>query len=75
MGSKMVATTYFLGREGLKLAYTRFPLLTTRLSEFGLSGAIHNISTLPISHYKYNEWFCKVEIGIHPPQPSPHPYF
>ena len=38
------------------------PLLTPRLSEFGLIWAIHSISTLPFSHHKYNEWFCKVEI-------------
>ena len=26
-------------------------------------------------HYKYDEWLEKVEIGIHPPQLSPHPGF
>ena len=40
-------------------------LLTPRLSEFGLIGTIHSISTRPISHYKYNEWFWKVEIWVH----------
>ena len=54
---------------------TCFPLFTPRLSEFGLIGAIHNISTLPISYYKYNEWLEKVEIGTHSPQPSPYPGF
>ena len=51
------------------------PLFTPRLSEFGLIWAIHSISTLPFSHHKYNEWFCKVEIWIHHPQPTPHPGF
>ena len=51
------------------------PLLTLRLSEFWLVQAIHSIMTLPFSHHKYNEWFCKVEIWIHHPQPTPHPYF
>ena len=61
------------GRGRSWLACT--PLLTSRLSEFGLIWAIHSISTLPFSHHKYNEWFCKVEIWIHHPQPMPHPYF
>ena len=52
------------------------PLFTPRLSEFGLLiWAIHSISTLPFSHHKYIEWFCKVEIWVHHPQPTPHPYF
>ena len=32
----------------------------------------HVSSTHPISHYKYDEWLDKVEIGIHSPQPSQH---
>ena len=51
------------------------PLFTPRLSEFGLIWAIHSISTLPFSHHKYNEWFCRAEIWIHHPQPTPHPGF
>ena len=51
------------------------PLFTQRLSEFGQIWAVHSISTLPMSHCKYIEWFCKVEIWIHHPQPSPHPGF
>ena len=51
------------------------PLFTPRLSEFGLFWAIHISSTLMMSHHKYNEWFCKLEIWIHHPQPSPHPDF
>ena len=26
-------------------------------------------------HHEYVEWLDMVEIGIHPPQPSPHPNF
>ena len=51
------------------------PLLIPRLSEFGLPQAIHSISTLPFSPHEYNEWFCKVKIWIHHPQPMPHPGF
>ena len=36
------------------------------------SQEFHSISTLPMSHYKYNEWLCKVEIWIHHVKPSPH---
>ena len=51
------------------------PLSTPRLHEFGLIRAIHSISTLPMSHCKYNKWLCKVEIWIHTPQTSPYPGF
>ena len=51
------------------------PLFTPRLCEFGLVQAIHSISTLPISCWKYNECFFKVEIWVYHPQLSPHPYF
>eukprot|EP00956_Cyclotella_meneghiniana_P027199 scaffold60476_cov118-Cyclotella_meneghiniana.AAC.1 len=27
------------------------------------------------AHHMYNEWLDKVKIGIHHPQPSPHPDF
>ena len=37
---------------------------TPRWSMFGLIQEVHSISTLPTPHYKYNEWFEKVEIGI-----------
>ena len=37
---------------------------TPRWSMFGLIQGFHSISTLPMSHHKYNEWFEKVEIGI-----------
>ena len=64
MGSKMVTTTCFSVTGGVKVGSTLSPLFIPRLSEFGLIQAIHSISTLPISHYEYNdnEWFCKVEI-------------
>ena len=48
------------------------PLFAPSLREFGLILAIHIISTLPMSHCKYNEWSCKVEIWVQHPQPSPH---
>eukprot|EP00956_Cyclotella_meneghiniana_P028661 scaffold67453_cov76-Cyclotella_meneghiniana.AAC.1 len=51
------------------------PLFAPRLSEFGLIRAIHSISTLPIIHHSYTKWLDTVEIGINPPQPSPHPDF
>eukprot|EP00956_Cyclotella_meneghiniana_P008363 scaffold11244_cov75-Cyclotella_meneghiniana.AAC.1 len=37
---------------------------TPRWSMFGLIQEVHNISTLPTPHYKYDEWLEKVEIGI-----------
>ena len=51
------------------------PLFASSLSEFGLIWAIHSIPTLPFSNHKYDEWFCKDEIWIHHPQPTPHPGF
>ena len=51
------------------------PLFTPGLSVFGLVQAIHSISTLPIYHHSYIKCLDMVEIGIHPPQPSPHPAF
>ena len=36
---------------------------TPRWSMFGLVQEFHGSLTLPISHYKYNEWWGKVEIG------------
>ena len=48
------------------------PLFAPSLREFGLILAIHIIPTLPMSHCKYNEWSCKVEIWVQHPQPSPH---
>ena len=52
-----------------------FPLLIPRLSDFGLIWAIPSISTLPLSHHEYDQWFCKdkIKIWIHHPQPTPHP--
>ena len=48
---------------------------TPRLSDFEPTWAIHSISTLQTFHCKYIEWFCKVEIWTHHPQPSPIPGF
>ena len=36
---------------------------TPRQSMFGLIVEFHSISSLPTSHYKYDEWLEKVEIG------------
>eukprot|EP00956_Cyclotella_meneghiniana_P029745 scaffold73069_cov41-Cyclotella_meneghiniana.AAC.1 len=37
---------------------------TPRWSIFELIQDFHSISTLPTSHYKYNKWLEKVEMGI-----------
>ena len=37
---------------------------TPRRCMFGLIEEYHSISTLPTSHYKYNEWLEDVEIGV-----------
>ena len=68
----MVTTTSFrvMGGEKDGLACAYLPV-TPRLSEFGPIQAIHISLTLPMSHYMYNEWLDKVEIGINCPQPSP----
>ena len=52
-----------------------YQLFTPRLSIFPLIQDIHISSTLPISHYEYIKGLDKVEIGIHPPQQSPHTPF
>ena len=45
--------------------YGRRPLrFTPRWSIFWLIWTFHSISTLPICHYKYNEWSEKVKIDI-----------
>ena len=75
VGSKMVMATWFSVTGGVKIGVTCFPLFTPRLIEFGLIWAIHSISTLLFSDHEHNEWFCKVKIWIHHPQPMPHPYF
>ena len=65
----MVTATYYGVISGYKFG------TPTRLSVPRVMQAIHiNISsTLLISYHKYVKWLDKVEIGIHPPQPSPHP--
>ena len=52
-----------------------YPHFPPRLSVFSLIHDIRISSTLLISHCKYIKGLDKVEIGIHLPQPSPHPHF
>ena len=52
------------GAAGSKLVWPLPTFHAKRLSEFGLIQAILSISTLIVSHCKYDEWFCKIEIGI-----------
>ena len=65
----------FSGREWVQIWLGPNPLFAPRLSLYRLIQAIHSFPTLPMCHYKYNEWLEKVEIGIHPQQPTPHPGF
>jgi len=55
---------FFSHRRG-QIWLACIPHLTSRLSDFGLIQAIHSIPTLPMPHYMYNEWFCRVEIWVH----------
>ena len=48
---------------------------TPRSSVFVPIQALDSSSTLPISHYWYNEWLTKVEIGIQSLKWSPQPDF
>ena len=65
----------FQSPVGLKLAWPKSALFTPRFSKFGLIRKFHSISTLSITHCKYNEWLEKVEIGTHSLQPSPYSGF
>ena len=47
---------------GAKVCLACIPLFIPRLSDYGLIQAVHSISTIPMSHHKYNEWLHKVEI-------------
>ena len=47
---------------GDKVGLACILLCTPRLSDYGLIQAIHSITTIPIYHYKYNEWLGKVVI-------------
>ena len=49
---------------GVEVGLGCIPLFTPRLSDFGLVQAIHGTPTVPMYHYKYDEWFCMVEIWI-----------
>eukprot|EP00956_Cyclotella_meneghiniana_P034207 scaffold102438_cov38-Cyclotella_meneghiniana.AAC.1 len=75
VGSNVITTMCFGSWLGYKFGLARIALFTPRLSDFGLIQAIHSIPTIQMSHYEYNEWLEKVEIGIHPPQPSSHSGF
>ena len=72
--STTIPTSRLLSHRGWKFWY-QGPYFAPRLSVHWLIQAIHSIPTLPMCHYKYNERLEKVEIGIHPPQPSPHSGF
>ena len=48
---------------------------TPSLSVYRLTQPFHISLTLPISHYKYNEWLYKVEIGVWALKWSPQPVF
>ena len=50
-------------------------LSTPRLCVFGSYDTIHFSWTVPMSHYKYNEWWDKHKIGIHCHQGSPQADF
>ena len=49
-----------MGGDNLGSSTLRF---TPSWSKFGLIVEFHSISSLPTSHYKYDEWLEKVEIG------------
>ena len=49
--------------RGVEIGVAYQPL-TLRLGDFGLIGATLSISTLPVAHFKYDEWLEKVQIGI-----------
>eukprot|EP00956_Cyclotella_meneghiniana_P039462 scaffold172223_cov23-Cyclotella_meneghiniana.AAC.3 len=48
---------------------------TPRWSMFGLTQQFHSILTLSRSHYEYNEWLEKVDIGTWALEWSPQPGF
>ena len=64
----MVTRTYYGVISGYKFGL----LAHNHLSVPRVIQAIHISSTLLISYHKYVKWLDKVEIGIHPPQPSPY---
>ena len=66
---------WFLSHWWGQYFLTRSLLSTPRSCVFGLIRAYHSSSTLPMSPYKYNEWWSKVEIGIHFLQWSAYPGF
>eukprot|EP00956_Cyclotella_meneghiniana_P025672 scaffold54029_cov59-Cyclotella_meneghiniana.AAC.1 len=56
-------------------AYEVSPHFIAVLCMFGPVDASHSSWTVPMSYFKYNEWFDKVEMGIHSLQWSPQAGF
>eukprot|EP00956_Cyclotella_meneghiniana_P017650 scaffold28945_cov24-Cyclotella_meneghiniana.AAC.2 len=50
--------------QRVKISVLPGPCFTPSLSVYRLIQLFHGISTLPISHHKYNEWLDKVEIDM-----------
>eukprot|EP00956_Cyclotella_meneghiniana_P044910 scaffold342529_cov182-Cyclotella_meneghiniana.AAC.1 len=50
-----------MGGDNFGMRPLRF---TPRQCMFGLIEEYHSISTLPTSHYNYDEWLEDVEIGV-----------
>ena len=50
-------------------------LFTPKLGLFKFTQSFFSSLTRPTSHYKYNEWLYKIEIGIHYVYSSKHPDF
>ena len=63
---------WVMDREILGLGSADF---TAELWTIGQVDASHSSWTVPMSHFKYNEWWDKVEIGIHSLQWSPQAQF
>ena len=61
--------------RAVKISALRSLHFTPRLSKYRLIEPFHISLTLPISHYKYNEWLDKVEIGVWALKWSPQPVF
>ena len=62
--SSTTITTPWLLSCGWLQFWLQYPTyFIPRWSMFGLIQEFHSISTIPISHYKYNERLWKVEIG------------
>ena len=60
MGYKMVTTMCFPVTDGAKVDLPVFHFSPPRLSEFGLIGAIHSTSTLPIHHISMMNGYARL---------------